>query len=78
MDKATIDRISERVQNLCMDEGEFQLREGYSGRNMAGAKSPLAFVSIIHPSSDLGRYLRSRWPFEFDNMGPDWIYYLKG
>lgn len=78
MDKTTIDRISERVQNLCMDEGEFQPRADYSGRNMAGAKSPLAFVSTIHPSSSLGLHIRARWPFEFDNMGPDWIYYLKG
>jgi hypothetical protein len=49
---------------------------GYSGRGMFGRDSPLAFETEVHPESKEGLKLRALG-FIWDNMGLDFIYYLR-
>jgi hypothetical protein len=59
-----------------LDENEIRWRETYSGRWMFSRTSPLAFVVPIHPDDEAGKVLLRRG-FEVDNMGRDYVYYLR-
>ena len=80
---ASVDALRRKVEDLFYDYGlnsydDYEEYDGYSGRAMYGALSPLAFqVSDRYngPQSDLGKDMK-RMGFMADNLGMGWIYYL--
>jgi len=58
---------------------DWAVYEGYSGRKMYGAKSPLAieiFGGGFRPGSKVGKYLAKRGMVA-DSLGMGWIYYIE-
>lgn len=58
-------------------EDDLRIYVGYSGRGMEGKESPLAIVTEIRPRSAQGEEL-TNLGFYSDNLGRDYIYYLRG
>jgi len=73
-DTPAVRKAKRVVQALGIEAEEY---EGYSGRGMYGDASPYAFTTSTHPNSQAGKDLRKRGGFTFDNMGRDFIYYLR-
>lgn len=80
---ASVDALRRKVEDLFYDYNltvgdEYEEYDGYSGRAMYGARSPLAFEVFSRndgPHSDLGKDMK-RLGFMADNLGMGWIYYL--
>ncbi len=66
--------LTEKVKRILEDE-EYRWYEGYSGRGMYGAYSPLAVVTGARPNDGVGKKLQ-KLGLTYDNLGRDWIYYL--
>ena len=56
-------------------DSALKVLDSYSGRNMFGVKSPLAFRSSVHPRTTEGQSILDHG-FQVDNLGLDWVYYL--
>ena len=56
-------------------DSNLKVIDSYSGRNMFGVKSPLAFRSSVHPRTTEGQSILNLG-FQVDNLGLDWVYYL--
>ncbi len=73
------EKLKKKVSRMLDTDGEgAELDEykGYAGRGMYGKASPLAFVTGTSPGSTMGKKF-VKMGFTVDNMGLDYIYYLK-
>lgn len=55
---------------------DFEIYEGYSGSGMYGRKSLAAFTTSLGPNTNQGKSIQGLG-FTVDNLGLDYIYYLK-
>jgi len=68
--------LKRNVERLLDDEMVEPRWTDYSGRGMFGKYSALAFACPVHPNDSTGKKLQ-KWGFSYDNLGMDYIYYLR-
>lgn len=71
------EQIKDAVEGMMsVVDGNYEQETHYSGRGMFGQISPYAFSCRVHPFSPDGQRLQAMG-LTYDNLGYDWIYYLK-